>query len=119
MKSENSATCETRKRWTDETLTAGTTKRFWEQVKRLHEQFNRCSSSTADVRAVLDRAAPIDEFMTRNRLASEAQNDWTLLRNKLDQLALAYNVRWHWDTYRMALTDHGFPATSISSHPWV
>lgn len=74
--------------------------RFSEQVKRLRKQFNKHSSSTADVRAVLDRAAPIDEFMTRNRLSSEAQNDWTLLRNKLDQLALAYNVKWRWDTYR-------------------
>jgi hypothetical protein len=73
---------------------------FYEQTKRLHEQFNKRSSSTSDVRAVLDRAAPIDQFMTRNRLSSDAQNDWTGLRNKLDQLALAYNVKWHWDTYR-------------------
>lgn len=73
---------------------------FYERTKRLREQFNKRSSSTSDVRAVLDRAAPIDEFMTRNRLSSDAQNDWTGLRNKLDQLALAYKVKWHWDTYR-------------------
>lgn len=73
---------------------------FSEQVKRLRDQFNKGSSSTSDVRAVLDCAAPIDEFMTRNRLSSEAQNDWTGLRNKLDRLALAYNVKWRWDTYR-------------------
>lgn len=73
---------------------------FYEQTKRLHDHFNNHSSSTSDVRAVLDRAAPIDEFMTRNRLSSEAQNDWTGLRNKLDQLAIAYNVKWRWDTYR-------------------
>ena len=73
---------------------------FSEQTKRLRDQFNNRSSSTADVRALLDRAAPIDEFMTRNRLSSEAQNDWTGLRNKLDRLALAYNVKWRWETYR-------------------
>ena len=73
--------------------------RFWKQVKRLRDQFNKRSSSTSDVRAVLNGAAPIDEFMTRNRLSSEAQNDWTKLRNKLDQLALAYDVKWRWDTY--------------------
>ena len=73
---------------------------FYEQIKRLRDQFNKRSSSTSDVRAVLYRAAPIDEFMTRNRLSSDAQNDWTGLRNKLDQLALAYNVKWRWDTYR-------------------
>ena len=74
--------------------------RFYEQVKRLRNEFNKRSSSTSDVQAVLDRAAPIDEFMTRNRLSPEAQRDWTGLRNKLDQLALAYNLRWRWDTYR-------------------
>ena len=73
---------------------------FHERVKRLRDQFDKHSSSTSDVRAVLGCAAPIDEFMTRNRLSSEAQNDWTGLRNKLDQLALAYNVKWRWETYR-------------------
>ena len=79
---------------------------FCEQVKRLRDQFNKRSSSISDVRAVLDSAAPIDEFMTRNRLSSEAQNDWTGLRNKLDQLALAYNVKWRWDTYRSNDSTH-------------
>lgn len=74
--------------------------RFYEQLKRLRDQFNKRSSSASNVRVVLDCAAPIDEFMTRNRLSSEAQNDWTGLRNKLDLLALAYNIDWHWDAYR-------------------
>ena len=73
---------------------------FHEQTKQLRDHFNNRSSSASDVRAVLDCAAPIDEFMTRNRLSSEVQNDWTGLRNKLDQLAIAYNVKWRWDTYR-------------------
>ncbi|HEX7332962.1 MAG TPA: hypothetical protein VF290_15775 [Pyrinomonadaceae bacterium] len=73
---------------------------FYERVKRLRNQFDKHSSSTSDVRAVLDCSAPIDEFMTRNRLSSKAQNDWTGLRNKLHQLALAYNIKWRWDTYR-------------------
>jgi hypothetical protein len=85
--------------------------RFGEQVKRLHDQFYKRSSSTSDVQAVLDHAAPIDEFMTRNRLSSEAQNDWSGLRNKLDQLAIAYNVKWHWDTYR--LRAELIPVTSV------
>lgn len=37
--------------------------RFCDYTKRLRDQFDKRSSSTADVRAVLDRAAPIDEFM--------------------------------------------------------
>lgn len=83
---------------------------FEEQVKRLRDQFDKRSSSTSDVRAVLDRAAPIDEFMTRNRLSSEAQNDWTGLRIKLDQLALAYKVKWRWDTYRSDDSTPGAPS---------
>jgi hypothetical protein len=73
---------------------------FDEQVKRLRDQFDKRSSSTSDVQAVLDCAAPIDEIMTRNRLSSKAQKDWTGIRNNLDLLALAYNVKWRWDTYR-------------------
>lgn len=88
--------------------------RFWVQVKRLRDQFNKRSSSASDVRAVLDRAAPIDEFMTRHRLSSEAQNDWTGLRNKLDRLALAYNVKWRWDTYR---SDDSAPVTPSGTTP--
>jgi hypothetical protein len=88
--------------------------RFSEQTKRLRDQFNNRSSSTSDVRALLDRAAPIDEFMTRNRLSSEAQNDWTGLRNKLDQLALAYNVKWRWETYR---SNDSAPVASSRTNP--
>ena len=73
--------------------------RFYEHFNRLRDQFNKRSSSTSDVRAVLNGAAPIDEFMARNRLSSAAQNDWTGLRNKLDQLAIAYDINWRWDTY--------------------
>ena len=79
---------------------------FHERVKRLHDQFDKRLSSTSDVRVVLDCAAPIDDFMTRNRLSSEAQKDWTRLRNKLDQLALAYNIEWRWDTYRSNDSTH-------------
>lgn len=87
---------------------------FAEQTKRLRDQFDNRSSSTADVRALLDRAAPIDEFMTRNRLSSEAQKDWTGLRNKLDQLAIAYNVKWRWETYR---SDDSAPVSPSRTNP--
>ena len=87
---------------------------FCKQTKRLHDQFNNGSSSTADVRTLLDCAAPIDDFMTRNRLSSEAQNDWTGLRNKLDELALAYNVKWRWETYR---SDDSTPVTPSQTNP--
>jgi hypothetical protein len=87
---------------------------FDEKTKQLRDRFNNRSSSTSDVRAVLDCAAPIDDFMTRNRLSSDAQNDWTGLRNKLDQLALAYKLKWRWDTY--SSHDSAPGATSPTGH---
>lgn len=90
---------------------------YYEQVKRLRNQFNQHLSSTSDVRAVLDCAAPIDEFMTRNRLSSEAQTDWTRLRNKLDRLALAYNVKWSWDTYRSDDSTDSTPVAPSRTNP--
>ena len=71
-------------------------KEFDQQVKQLHDRFDDRKSVAADVQAVLDRAARIDNFMQRRRLTGEAQNDWSTLRTNLDQLAEAYNVSWRW-----------------------
>jgi hypothetical protein len=48
------------------------------------------------VQAVLDRAASIDVFMRRRGLTQKAQNEWSALRENLDQLATAYSVEWRW-----------------------
>jgi hypothetical protein len=75
-------------------------KDFYEQTKRLRHQFDSHKSAAPDVQAVLERAARIDDFMNRNRLASKAENDWSTLRTYLDELASAYNVSWRWEGYR-------------------
>jgi predicted glycoside hydrolase/deacetylase ChbG (UPF0249 family) len=84
-------------------------KDFYEQTKRLRDHFDKHHSATADVQAVLERAARIDDFMTRNRLSSKAQNDWSALREGLDVLASAYNVSWRWGTYRSE-----YPAPTVT-----
>jgi hypothetical protein len=71
---------------------------FEQATSQLRERFNRRESTTADVQAVLDRAARIDNFMQRRRLAGMAERDWSLLRTDLDQLARAYNVAWNWNS---------------------
>lgn len=71
-------------------------KNFEEQTKRLHDRFDDHKSVAADVEAVLNRAADIDQFMRRQRLSQKAQNDWSVLRASLDELAAAYNVTWRW-----------------------
>jgi hypothetical protein len=75
-------------------------KDFYEQTKRLRRQFNSHKSAGPDVQAVLDRAARIDEFMSRRRLGSKAESDWSTLKTNLDELASAYNVSWRWESYR-------------------
>jgi archaellum component FlaC len=72
-------------------------KAFEEQTKRLHDHFDHHKSVAADVEAVLDRAAAIDNFMSRQRLRERAENDWSTLRGNLDELAQAYNVAWRWN----------------------
>src|SRR5215813_5681142 len=71
-------------------------KDFYEQTKHLRNRFDKHQSASADVEAVLDRAARIDDFMSRNRLSSKAQDDWSTLKSNLDELASAYNVSWRW-----------------------
>ena len=75
-------------------------KDFYEQTKRLRHQFDSHKSAAPDVQAVLDRAARIDEFMSRNRLSGKAEEDWSTLKTYLDELASAYNVSWRWEGYR-------------------
>lgn len=69
---------------------------FDQEVKRLHDRFDDRKSVAADVQAVLDRAARIDNFMRRRGLTGRAQNEWSALRANLDQLAEAYSVAWRW-----------------------
>ena len=72
-------------------------KNFDQQTKQLRDRFDDHKSVAADVEAVLNRAADIDQFMRRQRLAERAQNDWSGVRASLDELAAAYNVSWRWE----------------------
>jgi len=71
-------------------------KDFYKETKTLHDHFDHHKSTSNDVQTVLDRAAQIDQFMRRNRLRRQAQNDWSNLRASLDDLARVYNVSWRW-----------------------
>jgi hypothetical protein len=66
-------------------------------VDHLRERNDQQQLAAADVEALLARASRLDRFMTNqnNRLSVRAQNDWSLLRTDLDQLASMYNVAWN------------------------
>jgi hypothetical protein len=70
---------------------------FEAATDQLRARFDSRQSVTADVQGVLDRAAFIDSFMTRNRLGMRAERDWASLRTDLNELASAYNVNWSWN----------------------
>lgn len=87
-------------------------KTFDEQTKRLHDRFDEHKSVAADVEAVLNSAASVDQFMRRQRLSERAQNDWSTLRASLDDLAAAYNVTWRWEGLAVIT-----PGTVITATP--
>ncbi|HEV8428302.1 MAG TPA: hypothetical protein VGQ41_10420 [Pyrinomonadaceae bacterium] len=93
-------------------------KDFYEQTKHLRNRFDKHSSASPDVEAVLDRAARIDDFMSRNRLSSKAQDDWSTLKNNLDELATAYNVSWRWSGYSSAGPVISPSATTVAGIPY-
>ena len=93
-------------------------KDFYEQTKRMRDRFDKHQSTSPDVEAVLDRAARIDDFMRRNRLSSKAQDDWSTLKNSLDELASAYNVSWRWDGYRTTPAIVSPTGTAVAGVPY-
>src|SRR6185437_12641102 len=72
-------------------------KEFYEQTKTLRDHFDHHKSTSADVQAVLDRAASIDSFLRNNPMRrNNAMREWEQLRGNLDELAQVYNVSWNW-----------------------
>lgn len=63
----------------------------------LRDRFRQRQDVAADVSEVLNRAAFIDRFMGRQRLASNVEQIWIQLRSDLDVLARYYSVTWRWD----------------------
>ena len=71
---------------------------FESSVSQLNRRSFTRQSTQTEVRAVLDRAALINNFLLNNRLGYGAQRDWDLVRADLDQLAQVYNLNWQWNT---------------------
>ena len=65
---------------------------FENAVANLNQNFDSRTSTTADVEEVLSRAADINAFMQRNRLAANSQRTWTTIQTDLATLAKYYSV---------------------------
>jgi YMGG-like Gly-zipper len=63
---------------------------------QFRDRFNRRSATAADALNILQKAAPINDFVNHNRVSSQVQNDWAAVRTDLNALANAHGVRWQW-----------------------
>ena len=71
---------------------------FESSVNQLNRRSYTRQATQTEARAVLERAALINNFLLNNRLGFGAQRDWDLVRGDLDQLAQVYNLNWQWNT---------------------
>src|SRR6185295_17295955 len=66
-------------------------------IKQFRDQFTRRLAVAADIETILQKASPINSFVTQNTLNPRVKNDWTSVRTDLNALANAYGVSWQWN----------------------
>ena len=66
-------------------------------IKQFRDQFTRRLAVSSDVESILQKASPINSFITQNTLNPRVKNDWTSVRTDLNTLASAYGVSWQWN----------------------
>jgi len=66
-------------------------------IKQFRDQFTRRLAVATDVESILQKASPINSFVTQNTLNPRVKNDWTSVRTDLNTLANAYGVSWQWN----------------------
>jgi len=66
-------------------------------IKQFRDQFTRRLAVGSDVEAVLQKASPINSFISQNTLNPRVKNDWASVRTNLNTLASAYGVSWQWN----------------------
>src|SRR5688572_1543646 len=66
-------------------------------TKQFRDQFSRRLAVAADVENILQKASPINSFITQNTLNPRVKNDWASVRTDLNTLATVYAVNWQWD----------------------
>ncbi|HSP64445.1 MAG TPA: hypothetical protein VLQ90_15755, partial [Pyrinomonadaceae bacterium] len=70
---------------------------FDNATTQLKDRVGHRRAVAADVDNVLQRAAPINDFINRNRVNYQTQNAWTSVRTDLDALASVYKLSWQWN----------------------
>lgn len=63
----------------------------------LKNNFNSKRVSESDAVSVLNYGWYLDDFMRRNRLAANVENQWRSIRSDLNTLSRYYRVNWSWN----------------------
>src|ERR1041385_2112282 len=63
---------------------------------QLRNQFDMRQPLADYVAPLLNRATPIDTYMSNNQLTTRVQTDWSTLRDEISTLAGAYNLSTNW-----------------------
>ena len=66
-------------------------------IKQFRDQFTRRLAVASDVENILQKASPINSFVSHNTLNPQVKNDWTSVRTDITTLASAYGVSWQWN----------------------
>jgi hypothetical protein len=66
-------------------------------INQFRNQFTRRLAVATDVESILQKASPINSFITQNNLNPRVNKDWTAVRTDLNTLASAYGVSWQWN----------------------
>ena len=66
-------------------------------IRQFRDQFTRRLAVAADVENIMQKASPINSFITQNILNPRVKNDWSSVRTDLHTLASAYAVTWQWN----------------------
>lgn len=69
---------------------------FETSTDALRAKFDARQDVNAEAQEVLNRAASIDRFMTRNNLSSQTMQQWSSIRADLDTMARYYSISWDW-----------------------
>jgi hypothetical protein len=66
-------------------------------ISKFRDQFTRRLAVASDVESILQKATPLNNFITQHPLTSRVKNDWRSVVTDLNKLASAYGVGWQWN----------------------
>lgn len=84
---------------------------FSNAINQFRNRFTRRQAGAADVQDILQKASSVNDYLNRNQLSPQVQNDWTQVRTDLTALASAYGISWHWDQQNTYYSNSGLTGT--------